>query len=145
MVQVFCDTFTTSSFKNVPGTTFVAVLVLMMALYLLFSFVAFAIARIPGLSFSRPDSVSVVMCGSTKSAALGIPLIKVIFANDPNIGIVTIPLLMYHAEQLLAGSIMVLYLGKWVEAKGASDLQDEESSPDTVDHNADHIIQVENS
>ena len=117
----------------------------MMGLFLLFSLMSFAIARTPLLHFSRPDTVSIIMCGATKSAALGIPLIKVIFANDPNIGIITIPLLMYHAEQLLAGSIMVPYLGKWVKGKSADDQQDqmeEVASVETATCDEIHIIQV---
>jgi predicted Na+-dependent transporter len=38
------------------------------------------------------------------------------FPGSPLIGIVTTPLLIYHAEQLAVGAFMVEKLRKWVEA-----------------------------
>ncbi|KAJ1553918.1 hypothetical protein HK096_005814 [Nowakowskiella sp. JEL0078] len=67
--------------------------------------------------------IAVVFCASTKTLALGIPLINVLFASDPNIGIISTPLLMYHAEQLIFGSIMVTWFQKW--SKDERDEDDE--------------------
>ena len=131
--QVFCDTFSTSSFQSLSFGQFAAVVGITLSLFLLFSAISFSISRISFLNFSRADTVSIVMCGATKSAALGIPLIKVIFENDPNIGIISLPLLMYHAEQLFAGSLIVQYLRKWVDETEASlDLGDISINEDLI-------------
>ena len=53
------------------------------------------------------DAVAVVMCGSTKTLALGMPLISVLFGKSANAGILSLPLLIYHATQCLLGSLMI--------------------------------------
>jgi sodium/bile acid cotransporter 7 len=60
------------------------------------------------------------MCAATKTVALGIPMINIIFGNTTVAGIISIPLLIYHAEQLVIGSIFVSWFIKWT-AKEISD------------------------
>lgn len=59
------------------------------------------------------DVIASVMCGATKTVAFGIPLINILFSGNPEIGIYSLPLLMYHALQLFAGSFMVVWFGVW--------------------------------
>lgn len=112
--EVFCDTFSSNSFQKVSTGSFIAVIFLVMAIFLFLSWISFLISRIPYFNFSRPDTVAIIMCSATKSAALGIPIIKVVFSDNPNIGIITLPLLLFHAEQLIGGSFMVPWLKSWV-------------------------------
>lgn len=113
--QVFCNTFASNAFQVVSATSFVAVVFLVIIMFLFFSGMVFLISRIEYLRFSRPDTIAIVMCGATKSAALGIPLINVMFSGNAAIGILSLPLLMYHAGQLLAGSFLVTYFTGWVK------------------------------
>jgi hypothetical protein len=39
-----------------------------------------------------------------------------LFANDPNLGLITLPLLIYHPTQLFSGSVMVPYIARWYKA-----------------------------
>lgn len=119
--QVFCDTFSSGSFKTVGVGSLFAVLAIVLVLFLSFSFLSFHISRIPFLNFTKEDTVAIMMCSATKSAALGIPLINVIFNGNTKIGIISLPLLMYHAEQLLAGSFLVPILASWT-SKDKEDL-----------------------
>jgi len=96
--SVMCETFSSSAFSTVNITSLVAIIFIDLALFLLFSISAFWAARF--LGFKRKDVVAIVMCGSTKTVALGIPMINVIFAGSKDIGIISLPLLIYHSEQV---------------------------------------------
>ncbi|KAJ3066021.1 hypothetical protein HDU98_010634, partial [Podochytrium sp. JEL0797] len=113
--SVFCNTFSDHIADGIDAGSFAAIFVLDLCLFCGFSLLSFGIARIPLLKFSRPETVAIVMCAATKTVALGIPMINVIYKGDPLIGIISAPLLVYHAEQLVVGSFMVTWFGKWVE------------------------------
>ncbi|KAI9343896.1 SBF-like CPA transporter family-domain-containing protein [Zopfochytrium polystomum] len=111
--SVFCDTF--SEHIEVDAGSIVSILFLDLALFCLFSSLCFVASRIPVLGFSRPATVAIVMCGATKTVALGIPMINIIYSGSPLIGVVSTPLLIYHAEQLVVGSFLVNWLKVWVD------------------------------
>lgn len=51
------------------------------------------------LGFSRADEIAIVFCGSKKSLASGLPIATVLFAG--NVGLVIIPLMVFHQIQLM--------------------------------------------
>ena len=53
------------------------------------------------LGFSKADEVTIVFCGSKKTLASGIPMANVLFAG-PTVGIVVLPLMLFHQIQLMA-------------------------------------------
>lgn len=61
--------------------------------------------------FSRADSVTILFCGSTKSLATGLPMASVLFA-DQQVGLVVLPLMLYHQLQLLIGAAVATRLDK---------------------------------
>ncbi|KAF9382621.1 hypothetical protein CPB97_007029 [Podila verticillata] len=66
---------------------------------------------------SKPDTVAILFCGATKSVAMGIPMIKILYSSGPGsslAGLLATPLLIYHVEQLFFGAGMVSWLKKWV-------------------------------
>ena len=110
---VFCDTFASGAFSEIPGWLFVVMLVIMLVLLMIFSAISFYTSILPIWKFTKHDSISILFSASQKTVALGIPLIKVIFENSPYIGVLSIPILIYHAEQLIFGAILVPRLLKW--------------------------------
>lgn len=52
------------------------------------------------LKFSREDRIAIIFCGSKKSLATGVPMMKVIFAGT-TMGLLVIPLMVFHQLQLL--------------------------------------------
>ena len=69
------------------------------------SFLFFSIYGIIGLCcrvfrFNREDTITALFCGSKKSMT-GAVLAKIIFAGDSTIGVILLPLLFYHALQLI--------------------------------------------
>ena len=63
------------------------------------------------LGFPYEDRVTVLFCGSKKSLVQGAVMGKVLFPNPVALGVVLLPLMMYHALQLLAGSIIAQQWG----------------------------------
>ncbi|KAF9368895.1 hypothetical protein CPB97_004165 [Podila verticillata] len=66
---------------------------------------------------SKEDTVAVLFCGATKSVAMGVPMIKIMYGGSSSsalAGLLATPLLIYHVEQLFSGAFMVGWLKKWV-------------------------------
>ncbi|MEO0452104.1 MAG: bile acid:sodium symporter family protein [Pseudomonadota bacterium] len=58
------------------------------------------------LNLSREDEVAAVFCGSTKSLANGAPIAQILFAGSPVLGVILLPLMLYHQLQLVACALM---------------------------------------
>ncbi len=54
------------------------------------------------LGFSRADGIAIVFCGSNKSLASGVPIASILFAGDPALGMILLPVMLYHPLQLVA-------------------------------------------
>mmetsp|Transcript_3907 Transcript_3907/g.8516 ORF Transcript_3907/g.8516 Transcript_3907/m.8516 type:complete len:104 (+) Transcript_3907:1-312(+) len=50
-----------------------------------------------------------------KTVAMGVPLINAIYESNPNVGLYTLPLLIWHPMQLVIGSALAPKLSAWVE------------------------------
>jgi sodium/bile acid cotransporter 7 len=55
------------------------------------------------LGFDEADRIAALFCGSKKSLAAGIPMARVIFGAGPGLALVLVPIMFYHALQLLVG------------------------------------------
>ncbi|KAF9540007.1 hypothetical protein EC957_004709 [Mortierella hygrophila] len=80
---------------------------------------------------SKEDTVAILFCGGTKSVAMGIPMIKILYSSDSGsqlAGLLATPLLIYHVEQLFSGAFMVSWLKKWV-GRGEETLESFEKKP----------------
>ncbi|GEQ71311.1 hypothetical protein JCM33374_g4993 [Metschnikowia sp. JCM 33374] len=90
--------------------------------------------------YNRRDTVSMMLCGPAKTAALGVSLVSSEYgAHNPKLGILLVPLVLYQAEQVFTAQILVKFMKKWVHAEDARP-NDEESVPfDQPSHKAsDH-------
>ena len=58
------------------------------------------------LGFKREDRIAIVFCGSKKSLASGIPIANVLFAGNPALGMIVLPVLIYHQIQLIACAVI---------------------------------------
>jgi len=57
------------------------------------------------LGFNRADEITIVFCGSKKSLASGVPMLKVLFAGHP-IGMIVLPLMLFHQLQLMVCAVL---------------------------------------
>jgi sodium/bile acid cotransporter 7 len=110
----FCESFAGNMFKSHSALEITTLGFLM----LLFFLMVFGIMHIMSiwLGFSREDRIAVLFCGSKKSLVQGAVMGKVLFPDPVILGVVLLPLMMYHALQLLAGSTIAQAMGK-VSAK----------------------------
>ena len=53
-------------------------------------------------------------CYDIVAMVTGIPMMKIVFAGEPGLSILSIPLLIYHPTQILLGAGLVPLLQKWV-------------------------------
>jgi len=58
------------------------------------------------LHCNRKDEIAVVFCGSKKTLASGIPMAALIFGSNPALGMIVLPIMLYHQLQLFVCSIM---------------------------------------
>ena len=64
------------------------------------------------LGFKREERITVIFCGSKKSLVQGAVMGKVLFPDQAVLGVVLLPLMLYHALQLMAGSTIAKAIGK---------------------------------
>jgi sodium/bile acid cotransporter 7 len=58
------------------------------------------------LKFNHADKVAAVFCASKKSLAAGAPMAALIFGNNPGLGLILLPIMIYHPLQLIVCSVM---------------------------------------
>lgn len=56
--------------------------------------------------FDHRDEVAAVFCGTKKTLAAGIPMAKVIFDQDPNLGMILLPIMLYHPIQIFYCAVL---------------------------------------
>lgn len=100
----FCHSFAMDLFAGYSATNLfllgAAMVVLFFTVYMIVHFVSKA------LGFNREDTITAQFCGSKKSLVHGTVMSKVLFANSSMTGIILLPIMMYHALQLLMCSII---------------------------------------
>ena len=55
------------------------------------------------LGFALDERIVALFCGSKKTLASGVPMARLIFGAYPGIGIILLPLMLYHPLQLVVG------------------------------------------
>lgn len=112
----FSDTF--YSKVTADAGSIIVIMIAMVVTFFTFSGICFGLCLIPivarAIKLDRPDSVAVTICGATKTIALGIPVISVIYGGAPDAGLLIVPLITYHATQIIMGSILIPKMKAWV-------------------------------
>lgn len=100
----FCKSFSEHIFEGFTALELAGLAAGMMLLFFAVFFCVGLLSRLFG--FSDEDRVTVLFCGSKKSLVHGTVMSKVLFQHSTITGIVLLPLMLYHALQLIAASIM---------------------------------------
>lgn len=100
----FCHSFAEKMFDEMTLTTLIVLSLGMV----LFFFVVFFIVNLVsyGLSFSREDRITALFCGSKKSLVHGATMSKVILPDPQLAGVLLLPIMLYHAYQLIVVSVI---------------------------------------
>ncbi|MFM8335716.1 MAG: bile acid:sodium symporter family protein [Opitutaceae bacterium] len=106
----FCDSFAGGIWsRQGPGAVGFIVLLSVVLLAAATLFTRWS-ARRAGLG--REDQMTAVFCGSQKTIAAGVPMAKVIFGAHPALGVILLPLMIYHGLQLFAGGWLAQRWGR---------------------------------
>ncbi|KAA0989771.1 bile acid:sodium symporter family protein [Dyadobacter aurulentus] len=105
----FCESFGEDLFSSLGLKEIVFLGIGMLALFFAIYFLLTFISNL--LKFNREDRITAVFCGSKKSLVQGAVMSKVLFAG-PQAGIMLLPIMIYHALQLIAASIIAQRLAK---------------------------------
>lgn len=61
-------------------------------------------ARLLGMKIE--EEIAVVFCGSKKTLASGVPMAHLIFGTNPALGLILMPIMIYHPLQLAIGGVL---------------------------------------
>ncbi|MFT3701853.1 MAG: bile acid:sodium symporter family protein [Agriterribacter sp.] len=102
--SAFCHSFYTHAFDGYSILSLLYICIGSGALFFLVFFIVKSISRL--LKFNREDSITVLFCGSKKSLVHGTVMSKVLFPASPAVSIILLPIMIYHALQLIFVSIL---------------------------------------
>lgn len=106
----FSESFSQKLFASFSWMSLGGLVLFMLCILLLVFGTLFILVRL--LSFSREDGIAALFCGSTKSLVHGVAIGKVLFPSSAILGLVLLPVMLYHLQQLILGSILARYFEK---------------------------------
>ncbi|MEB2775181.1 bile acid:sodium symporter family protein [Algoriphagus sp. D3-2-R+10] len=106
----FAQSFSQHVFSPYKSSVLLEMGATMLGLFFLVWIVIEVLCRM--LGFSWEDRVTALFCGSKKSLVQGVVIGKVIFPDPATLGLVLLPLMLYHIQQLIAGSIIASRFSK---------------------------------
>ncbi len=108
IVAIVYTSFSKSFDQNLfSSQTPLTILLLSVAMVLLFAVVYILVRYIcKMLKFNTPDTITTLFCGSKKSLVHGSVLAAVMFGNSTMAGLLLLPVMLYHAFQLIICSIL---------------------------------------
>jgi solute carrier family 10 (sodium/bile acid cotransporter), member 7 len=110
----FCDSFAEGIFSRYRPADVFKLGAGMVGLYLLVFGIIWGLSR--ALKFPRADQIVAVFCGSKKSLVHGSVMASLLFPGAAATGLILLPLMLYHALQIVLASSMAQYLGRQVVA-----------------------------
>lgn len=106
----FAHSFLTNVFSSVSWKELVIITVAVLGLFYFIYFLTGFIAR--KWKFSLEDQITAQFCGTKKSLVHGTVFSKILFTGIFPIGIMLLPLMLFHAVQIFIISIIATKLGK---------------------------------
>lgn len=106
----FSESFSQKLFASFSWMSLGGLALFMLSILLLVVGILFILVRV--LSFSQEDRIAALFCGSTKSLVHGVAIGKVLFPSSAILGLVLLPVMLYHLQQLILGSILAKYFEK---------------------------------
>lgn len=110
----FCDSFREGVWSGHGVGQIVAIVVGCGILFTIVMLVTGGTARL--LQFTRGDRIAAMFCGSKKTLASGVPMAKLIFGAHPGIGLILLPIMIYHPLQLVICGVLAQRWGRQPDA-----------------------------
>lgn len=106
----FCESFASNMFSGFTAWSIILLGAAMVAFFFLVYGIIYAICK--ALHFNREDKITTLFCGSKKSLVHGTVMSKVLFSHLSSVGIILLPLMLYHALQLMVVSVIARGMAK---------------------------------
>ena len=106
----FGESFSSGLFQTIGILDLLLVLLAVVVLFVLVYFIVNKLTRI--LNFNREDRITALFNGSKKSLVHGTVMSKVLFENMSTQGVFIIPIMIYHALQLIMISFIAQKMSK---------------------------------
>lgn len=99
---------------QVPGRTLLGLVAVACALLALVMGLIWSATR--RLGFSRADRITILFCGSKKSLATGVPMANILFAGQATLGMIVLPVMVFHQIQLMVCAVLAQRFAQQVPA-----------------------------
>ena len=121
ILLIVFTSFATSTAGGIWTRFSVGEIVATVALVLVLLAIAFAMTVWLSRRLKLPleDEAAAVFCGSTKSLANGAPIAQILFAGSPLLGVILLPLMLYHQLQLVGCAILAQRYSKQIDTIAA--------------------------
>ncbi len=111
----FCESFSRNLFASYSVSDLAVLAALMLVLFFLIFGLVHLLSRL--LKFNPPDRITALFCGSKKSLVQGSVMANVLFPGSIA-GVVLLPIMLYHALQLIVASIIAQGMARRAERSG---------------------------
>ena len=117
ILLIVFTSFATSTAGGIWTRFSVAEIIATIGLVLILLAIAFSMTVWLSRRLNLPlvDEAAVVFCGSTKSLANGAPIAQILFAGSPLLGVILLPLMLYHQLQLVGCAILAQRYSKQID------------------------------
>ncbi|GAA0831338.1 bile acid:sodium symporter [Marinomonas arenicola] len=102
--NAFCDSVVRGVWHDFDVMTLFTVIVLCTVILLLMIVLLMSLSK--GLGFSPEDQAAALFCGTKKTLAAGVPMAKVIFGASPMLGMLLLPIMIYHPLQIFICAVL---------------------------------------
>ncbi len=85
----------------------VYIAVLSLALKILLTIFTWHSSKLMAASFSLADRKCLIITATQKTLALGLPIVTVLFSDNSNLALISLPIIAYHTIQLIIDGIIV--------------------------------------
>lgn len=106
----FCDSFQQGVWSSHGTGQVLLISAVCVVLFAGVMLLTAAVAR--SFGFSRGDRIVAIFCGSKKTLASGVPMAKLIFGAHPGMGLILLPIMIYHPLQLVVCGVLAQRWGK---------------------------------
>lgn len=107
----FCDSMAEGIWTRSGPVALIATLVGTTAIFCVVFFVTGQVCDT--LGFTPEDRIAAVFCGSKKSLATGVPMAQLMFGTHPGLGLILLPIMIYHPLQLfICGVLATRWAGR---------------------------------
>ncbi len=106
----FCESFEENIFSSVKFNDMLLIVIGVLVLFYTVYFIIFYLTK--QLKFNREDRITAQFCGTKKSLVHGAVFSKILFSTTMSSGIILLPLMLFHALQLIIISFIATNLSK---------------------------------